>query len=135
MKERTTTIIMSVVAALIVSVAVVGMSNMAQDTDVRLWMSQGITTSDMTTTDDLVVGDDAAISGLATVGETLGVTGATTLSSTLAVSNDATVAANYTLTLIESSGTPTGLVDGAMFYNATGLMLYHNGAWVSVNTT
>lgn len=45
----------------------------------NLTVSGSVTAADLAATDDLTVGDDAAITGLLTVGETLGVTGLTTL--------------------------------------------------------
>lgn len=56
------------------------------------------TFADLVATDDVTVGDDLAVVGLATIGETLAVTGATTLSSTLAVTGAITATTHYTST-------------------------------------
>lgn len=66
-----------------------------------------------TISDDITVGDDLTVTGLATVGETLGVTGATTLTGALTANGSVTLGDAIADTTIIKSRIATGTVAGS----------------------
>ena len=73
---------------------------------INITASGTVQAEQLTTTDDLSVGDDLSVTGLATIGETLEVTGTTTLTGTLDANGDVDLG-----TLITDTITFNGTVD------------------------
>ena len=79
---------------------------------VNITASGTVQAEQLTTTDDLSVGDDLSVTGLATIGETLEVTGNTTLTGNLSVEGNTTLGNQATDTItfggtVDSNITPT----------------------------
>lgn len=92
------------------------------------------TFADVTTTDDVTVGDDLVVTGLATVGETLGVTGITTLTGLLNADGGIAVDTNA-FTVADTTGNTAiaGTLDVTGATSLTGLLNADGGIAVDTN--